>query len=63
MEERYTFANSAAGLEHALQTTLSLRAAGFKTRLVTRVLCRFTVHTVVATPRRRATRRERGCSL
>lgn len=63
MTERYTFADSETGLEHAFSLTLSLRAFGFRTRLVTREYKGFTLHTVVATPPRRATRRERGCSL
>lgn len=63
MPERFTFADSETGLEHAFTLSLSLRAAGFKTRLVTHVLSGFTVHTVVAVPRLRPNRKERGCSL
>ena len=64
MTERFTFADTCAGLEHALRATLTLRRAGFKTRLATRQLTRMTlVHTVVATPAPRSTRRERGCNL
>ncbi len=50
MTEHYTFAASETGLTHALLTTLNLRRHGYKTRLATRELCKFKVHTVVATP-------------
>ena len=63
MVEHYTFADSVAGLARAFSTTLSLRRAGFKTRLVTRRIAGFVVHTVIATPPKRATRKERGCSI
>jgi len=61
--ERYSFPDSEAGLTQALHTTLTLRHFGFKTRLATRELSRFTVHTVIATPAPRPNRRERGCEL
>lgn len=62
MTEHFTFADSETGLTHALHVTCSLRRAGFKTRLATRRLPHgFVVHTVVPTPRPRATRKDR-CS-
>jgi hypothetical protein len=61
--EHYTFADSVAGLARAFSTTLSLRRAGFKTRLATRRIAGFAIYTVIATPRKRATRKERGCSV
>lgn len=60
--EHFTFADSETGLTLALLTTLSLRRHGFRTRLASRVLSRFPVHTVVATRPTRPTRAERGCS-
>jgi hypothetical protein len=64
MAEHYTFANNVAGLEHALHTTLRLRARGFRTRLAVRQLTRMTrVCTVIATPPPRPNRAERGCLL
>lgn len=63
MTEHYTFPNSATALPLIIRTTLSLRRAGFKTRLVERQLTAHTVvQTVVATPPTRPTRRER-CTL
>lgn len=59
----YTFPTDIAGLAASIETTLSLRRAGYKTRLVERVFSRTNVITVVATPPRRPTRRERGASL
>jgi hypothetical protein len=53
MTDRYTFADSVTGLQHAFDTTLNLRRHGYKTRLATRELHHssvFTVHTVLATP-------------
>jgi hypothetical protein len=62
--ENYTFPDNVAGLEAALETTLSLRRFGFKTRLAHRQLTRMTtVVTVVATPPKRPNRKERGCYL
>ena len=63
MTEHFTFPDTVEGLEHALHTTLTLRHFGFKTRLATRELSRFIVHTVVAEPPTRPNRRERGCNL
>lgn len=60
MTERFTFSDSATGLALAFETTLSLRRAGFRTHLETSVYSRTTVHTVVATPALRPTRKERG---
>jgi hypothetical protein len=67
-EDRFTFPDSFAGLEHALFTTLTQRRFGAKTRLVTHTqavgkLPAFVLHTVVATPAPRPTRAERGCFL
>jgi hypothetical protein len=36
--EAYTFSNTEAGLVHALEITLSLRRAGFRTRLEERLM-------------------------
>lgn len=64
MAEHYTFADSEQGLAHALHITLSLRAYGYHTRLVTRQLTRKTrIHTVIATPPTRPNRDNRGCYL
>ncbi len=63
MTDHFTFADNVAGLTHAFETTLSLRRAGFKTRLATRRIARTIVQTVVATPKKRPTRRERGLTL
>jgi hypothetical protein len=59
MTERFTFADSVTGLTTALETTLTLRSHGFRTRLETTTrtvgsLPPFTLHTVVATPLPRA---------
>jgi hypothetical protein len=61
MPEHYTFADNVAGLTQAWETTLSLRRAGFKTRLATRQIAQTTVQTVVATPPKRPNRKQRGC--
>ncbi len=64
MVEHFTFADSVTGLTLALETALSLRRFGFRTRLATRDFGhRFTVHTVVATPPRRPNRADRGCNV
>lgn len=63
MIERFTFADSVTGLDHAWTVTLSLRARGFKTHLETYEFKGFTLHTVVATPSRRPSRKERGCNV
>jgi hypothetical protein len=55
-----TLPATVAGLELALSQTLMLRRTGHKTRLVERTISGFPVLTVVATPPRRPTRRERG---
>jgi hypothetical protein len=64
MTEHFTFPATDNGLELALETTLTLRRNGFKTRLATR---RFTggtdVFTVVAVRPPTANRKERGCEL
>lgn len=66
-EDRFTFADSVTGLEHALFTTLQQRAQGARTRLVTHTQTigekTFVLHTVVATQAPRPTRKERGCNL
>jgi hypothetical protein len=61
--EFYTFPDTVEGLEHALHTTLTLRSFGFHTRLATREISRFVVHTVIATPAPRPNRAKRGCNL
>jgi hypothetical protein len=53
MTEHFTFPTTEAGLTLALETTLSLRRAGFRTRTVERVLHGFEVVTVLATLRPR----------
>ena len=67
MEDRFTFANSTTGLEHALFTTLLHRAHGCRTRLVTHTQTvgkqTFVLHTVHSTPVPRPTRAKRGCNL
>ncbi len=65
MEDRYSFADSITGLTHAFNTSLNLRRHGFTTRLVQIpiTLCKGVpgiMHTVIAKPPARATRRERG---
>ena len=68
MEERYSFADSITGLEHAFDTSLNLRRHGHRTRLVT-VPIMLTqgvpgvMHTVISTPPTRPNRTERGCNL
>ena len=61
MTERYTFGEHFLGL--AMEHTLRLRRAGFRTRLTTTTFHGFTLHTVEATPAPRPTRAERGCTL
>ena len=59
--EHYTFPNNAHGLAHAWDCALHLRAFGYRTRLATRLWKgKFVVHTVVAVPPERLTRKERG---
>lgn len=64
MEEKFTFADSTTGLEHALLTTLSLRRFGFSVRLATHTQTvgkeTYVLHTVHATPPARPNRAERG---
>jgi hypothetical protein len=66
-EDRFTFADSFTGLEHAFFTTLVQRGFGARTRLATHTQTvgekTFVLHTVVATPAPRPTRTERGCNL
>jgi hypothetical protein len=59
MEERFTFADSTTGLEHAFATTLALRRFGFTVRLSTHSVKGYTVHTVIAAPPMRPSRKER----
>ena len=61
--ERFTFADSTTGLEHAFELTIALRRHGFSTRLTTTTFKGFTLLTVTATPATRPNRAERGCSL
>jgi len=68
MTERHTFAHSITGLEHAAHLTVSLRRAGFKTRLETvpiKLGGGFTtvMHNVIATSPVRPNRAERGCGI
>ena len=56
----FTFPDTESGLSVAWDTTIALRRAGFKTRLAERQMSGYTVHTVVATPPVRPTRKERG---
>jgi hypothetical protein len=60
--EHFTFPTTEAGLTLALELTLSLRAAGHRTRTAERLIKGFAVVTVIMTPRTRPTRSERGCS-
>jgi len=62
MTERFTFADSEPGLVHAFNTALSLRRAGFRTRLVPEVMGHTTVLVIHATPNPRPNRKARGCS-
>jgi hypothetical protein len=68
MEDRFSFADSFTGLEHAFSLSLSLRRHEYKTRLV-EVPILLTqgvpgiLHTVIATPPPRPTRAERGANL
>jgi hypothetical protein len=61
MTEHYSFANDEAGLVHALHTTLSLRRAGYRTRLVENRVGRDVLQTVHAVEPERPNRRDRGC--
>ena len=64
MTDHFTFPDTEAGLTQALETTLTKRHFGFKTRLATRDFGHGTiVHTVVATPPPRPNRAARGCNL
>lgn len=67
LKDRFTFADSVTGLEHAFDTTLTMRRHGYRTRLETTTMnvgkLTFVLHTVVATPPPRPTRAERGCNL
>jgi hypothetical protein len=67
-EDRFHFADSVTGLEHAAHITVSLRRAGFRTRLSTAVIKLGTghtglLHTVHATPPARPTRTQRGANI
>ena len=51
MKSEFTpFPNTEAGLTRVLEHTLSLRAAGFKTRAIERILSGFPVITIIAIP-------------
>lgn len=63
MTERFTFGDTEIGLTVALGTVRTLRAAGFRVRLVTGVFHGFVLHTVLATPETRPNRAARGCNL
>jgi hypothetical protein len=62
-QDTFTFPFTDAGLALAWDLTSGLRKAGYTTRLVERTLCGFKVYTLLATPPRRPTRRERGAIL
>ena len=60
----YTLPNTESGLTLALGLSLSLRRAGYRTRLAERAFSHGTrVVTVVATPKPRPNRKARGCTL
>jgi hypothetical protein len=59
MEERFSFADSITGLEHAFTTTLALRRFGFTVRLETHSIKGYTIHTVIAKPPARPNRTAR----
>ena len=65
MTEHYTLPNTEAGLTLAFNLSLSLRRAGYRTRLAERAFSHgYTrVVTVVATPKPRPNRKARGCTL
>lgn len=60
MEERLTFGDTLLGVLLLMHTRATLAAAGFTTRLETTVFHGFTLHTCVATPETRLSRKERG---
>ena len=62
MTEQYFFADTETGLAHAFRATLSLRRAGFKTRLAETLLHRTRLHVLYATSAPRPNRKTRGCS-
>lgn len=62
-QERHSFPDSESGLALAFNLTLSLRRAGFKTRLLPRVIGTTSLHTLIATPATRPNRRARGCDV
>ena len=66
--DRFSFADSFTGLEHAFFTSLNLRRHGHRTRLVTHTqtvgkMPPFVLHTVVSVPPERPTRAQRGANL
>lgn len=61
--EHLTLPDTHAGVGLAWDVTISLRRTGFRTRLATRQWGACRVHTVVAVPPKRPTRKERGASL
>jgi hypothetical protein len=64
MDEHYTLPHDEAGLGLLFHLTVSLRRAGHKTRVVERLLSgRTPVVTLVAKPKQRPNRKERGCYL
>ena len=62
-EERYTFPHTEAGVLLAFEQTLSLRAGGFRTRVLEHAIRGFPVVTLIAQPPARASRTERGCNV
>jgi hypothetical protein len=58
--ERYVFARSFTGLEHAMHLTVSLRRVGFKTFVGETEISHSPVYVLVATPKVRPSRKERG---
>jgi hypothetical protein len=68
MVERFCFADSFTGLEHAIGITLSLRHNGYKTRLVTTPIklgagFHSVMHIVEAQTPVRPNRMDRGCNI
>lgn len=63
MVETYVFADNEAGLISAFKTTLSLRRAGFKTRLIARRIANTVCQVLEATPAPRPNRKVRGCDI
>lgn len=64
MDEHYTLPPTDDGLGLLFDLTISLRRAGHKTRVVERLLSgRTPVVTLIAKPKTRPNRKDRGCYL